>query len=100
MIETTAKIELISINGKKAIGVKIDLGNAPLLVIKGEKGYLMCGYLNIDIAEKLGDAAAVVTGVKDFNEMLSKEVKYVTSKAKELGIHEGMKGIDALKKLM
>ncbi len=95
-----AKIEIIDVDGRRAIGVKIELGKAPLLVIRGEKGYLMCGYLNIEVAERLGDAAAVITGVKDFKDMLTKEVKYVTSKARELGVNEGMKGYEALKKLM
>ena len=30
----------------------------PLLVIKAEKGFLMCGYLNVNAAETLGDTAA------------------------------------------
>ena len=94
------ELELLDIDGRVAVGLKVNLGNAPLLIIKGSKGYMMCGYLNIDVAERLGDIAVVVTGVKEFKDMLDSEVKYVTSKARELGIREGMKGIQALKKLL
>ena len=94
------EIELLSIQGRKVLGIRINLGNAPLLIVKGDKGYLMCGYLNINVAEKLGDVAAVITGVKEFKDMLEGEVRYVTSKARELGIHEGVKGYEALKRLL
>ncbi|HDJ84084.1 MAG TPA: DUF1805 domain-containing protein [Desulfurococcaceae archaeon] len=77
-----------------------NLGNAPLILVKADKGYIMCGYLNIEIAEKLGDAAATVTGVSSIEELLEKNVKAVTSKAKNLGIEPGMKGREALEKLI
>ncbi|MFH1775025.1 MAG: DUF1805 domain-containing protein [Methanobacteriota archaeon] len=32
-------------------------------MIKAEKGFVMCGYLNISAANALGDAAVRVTGV-------------------------------------
>lgn len=93
------EVETLNINGKVVLGIKIALGNTPLLIIKGTRGYMMCGYLNPDVAEKLGDVAVIVTGVKEFKDMISGEVKYVTSKAKELGIEVGMEGYEALKKL-
>jgi uncharacterized protein YunC (DUF1805 family) len=63
----------------------------------GEKGFVMCGFLNVESAEKLGVTAAVVSGVKTFDDVLNGQVKAVTSKAKNLGIEVGMKGADALK---
>ena len=75
-----------------AIGIEITLPNSPpLIVIKGRKGFIMCGYLNIDLANKLGLIAARVVGVKSVEEMLEKEIVNATNKAKELGIKEGMK---------
>ena len=59
----------------------------------------MCGYLNINVAEKLGDIAVMVTGVNNLDEMINKEIKAVTSKAKELGINIGLKVSDILDKL-
>jgi len=80
-------------------GFKIELHNANFLMIVAKKGFIMCGYLNIDTAEKLNDAACVVTGVKNFDEVLNAKIVKLTTKAKELGIKEGMLGKDALKLL-
>lgn len=82
------------ING--CLGVKVHLTKANLLLIVGEKGYVMCGYLNVAAAEEKGEAAAVVKGVSTFSDVLKAEVKAVTSKAKELGVTEGMSGEAAL----
>lgn len=54
-------------------------------------------FLNVDVSERLGVAAAVVSGVKSFEDVLDAEVKAATSKAKSLGVNVGMKGADALK---
>lgn len=94
-------IKQLEIKGKKVIGVEIkNLGNAPLILIKADKGYIMCGYLNIDVAEKLNDTAAIVTGVNSVEEMLEKNIKAATSKARGLGITPGMKCKEALEKLI
>ncbi|NIO36625.1 DUF1805 domain-containing protein [Candidatus Bathyarchaeota archaeon] len=57
----------------------------------------MCGFLNIDTAEKLGVAAAIVSGVESFEDVLATQIKAATSKAKTLGINAGMRGIEAIK---
>jgi uncharacterized protein YunC (DUF1805 family) len=82
------------------LGLRTDLPDSPpLLLITAEKGFVMCGFLNVESAEKLGVAAAVVSGVKTFDDVLNGQVKAVTSKAKSLGVEVGMKGADALKHL-
>jgi uncharacterized protein YunC (DUF1805 family) len=90
-------IETQQING--CLGLKVRMPNANMLLILGEKGYLMCGYLNIAAAEKMGDAAAVVTNVSTFQDVLEAEIKSCTTKARELGVKEGMTGKEALKLL-
>jgi uncharacterized protein YunC (DUF1805 family) len=60
----------------------------------------MCGYLNIDAAEKMGDCACVVKGIKNVDELLAGEVVALTSHAKKLGIELGMTGKEALEKLV
>ena len=80
-------------------GVKVRMHNASLVLILGKKGYVMCGYLNMDAAERLGDAACMVTGVDTFDDVLSARIKAVSAKAKELGISEGMTGREALEML-
>ncbi|CEG11786.1 conserved hypothetical protein [groundwater metagenome] len=81
----------------KSTGIKIDMGNANLLLIKADKGFIMCGYLDMETAEKLKDAACIVKGVKNFDDMLNGKIVKVTTNARELGIKEGMSGKDALK---
>lgn len=92
-------VEQIELEKGTALGVGVELDKAPLLLIKGKKGFLMCGYLNIKAAEKLGDVAAKVTGVGTFGEMLKAEVVEVTEKARGLGIKEGLTGREALEKM-
>lgn len=97
MIHTTP----LRINGKMAIGLKVDLPDSPpLVMIIGQTGFIMCGFLNMEAAEKLNVAAATVSGVKNFDDVLEAEVKAVTSKAERKGIKVGMKGRDAVKLLL
>ena len=74
---------------------KIHLGR-PLLIVKGSKGFLACGYINVDVCNKTGEACAIVSGVKTHDDMLEKELKAVSRKAEELGLKVGMKGSEAL----
>jgi uncharacterized protein YunC (DUF1805 family) len=93
-------IMTVKVDDKSCLGLRADLPDSPpLLLIIAEKGFVMCGFLNVEAAEKLGVAAAVVSGVKTFDDVLNGQVKAVTSKAKSLGAEEGMKGADALKHL-
>jgi uncharacterized protein YunC (DUF1805 family) len=88
----------VKVDGKSCQGLHVDLPESPpLLLIIAEKGFVMCGFLNIEAAEKLGVAAAVVSGVKTFDDVLNAQVKAATSKAKSLGVEAGMKGSEALK---
>lgn len=80
------------------MGLKVDLPESPpLLLIIAEKGFVMCGFLNVEAAEKLNVAAAVVSGVKTFEDVLNAQIKAATTKARNLGVEVGMKGADALK---
>ncbi len=93
-------IKQLEVNGKKILGLEVkNLGKAPLIIAKTDKGYVMCGYLNIEVAEKLGDAAAIVSGVSSVEELLEKPVKAVTTKARSLGVEPGMTGREALEKM-
>jgi len=88
----------LKVDGKACLGLRVDLPDSPpLLLVVAEKGFVMCGFLNVEAAERLGVAAATVSGVKTFEDVLNAEVKAVTSKAKTLGVSVGMKGVDALK---
>jgi uncharacterized protein YunC (DUF1805 family) len=83
-------VENLDINGKAFQGVKIELkGLPPLILIEGDKGFVMCGYLNIDAAESLGAAAALVSGVNSWEDVLNAQIKTATTKAKALGLEPG-----------
>jgi len=98
MIEVTP----IKIDEKTALGLRVELPEspAPLVMIIGQKGLICCGFLNMDAAEKLNVTAAMVSGVKNFNDVLNAEVRATTSKAQAHSIKVGMKGKDALERLL
>ena len=84
------EIDRLVIDGKTFQAMKSTLPELPpLLLIKGENGFIMCGYLNIEVAEKLGAAAAAVSGVNTFTDVLNAEIKAATTKAKNLGVEPG-----------
>jgi uncharacterized protein YunC (DUF1805 family) len=94
-------VEQLKIADKAATGLRVELPDSPPLVaIIGSGGFVMCGFLNIEAAEKLNVTAAMVSGVKNFEDVLRAEVKATTSKAKMKGITAGMKGEEALKLLV
>lgn len=93
-------VEEIKLENGSALGLKMDMEHAPLLVIRAAKGFVMCGYLNMDVANKLGDAAVRVTGVKSFEDVLNAKAVDVSEAAKKLGITTGMPARDALNKML
>jgi len=92
-------IQKIKIGSNVALGVNLELLNANIIVIRAKKGYVMCGYLSMETANRLGDIAAKVKGVKNFDELLKAKVVEVSEKAKENDIKEGMNGREALERM-
>ncbi len=89
-------IEQIALENGTALGLKFEMQNAPLLAIKAEKGFVMCGYLDIDMANTLGDVAVRVRGVNTFEDVLDAQVVGATAAATDLGINMKMNARDAL----
>ncbi len=76
--------------GKKYIDAclfKLDAKN--LIVLKGSRGYIMCGYLNLKVAEKFKDVAVKITGISSIEEALKAKVHSCTSRARKLGVYKG-----------
>jgi uncharacterized protein YunC (DUF1805 family) len=71
----------------------------PLLLLKGKKGLMGCGYLNVDTFNRTGEAGVIVRGVNTHEDMLKVKVVAVSDAARALGIEVGMMGEDALKRL-
>ncbi|MDY2670351.1 MAG: DUF1805 domain-containing protein [Anaerovoracaceae bacterium] len=92
------QIDTIDVNESSVQGVTIaapgGYEHPNMIIVTCKKGYLMCGYLNIEAAEKFGDAAVLVGGA-DVKAVLANPIKGMTSKAAEAGVEEGMTGAQA-----
>jgi uncharacterized protein YunC (DUF1805 family) len=80
--------------------VLIPLGKANLIIAYARQGFIMCGYLDITVAEKIGDVACVVSGVSTIEQLLEKPVVKLTKQAAELGICLGQTARQALEKMI
>ncbi|MFH1771640.1 MAG: DUF1805 domain-containing protein [Candidatus Omnitrophota bacterium] len=90
------KTKRIKIGRKYIQALCMRMQDKSLIVLRGSRGYIMCGYLNLKVAEKFKDTAAMITGVSTINEALKAKVFSVTSSAKKLGIYTGQPVKDAL----
>ena len=88
------------LNGKRLAGLEAELGRANLVLVIAPAGYICCGYLNLALAKKIGDAACMVRGVKTVKDLLSAEIKALTPLARSRGIKVGMSAKAALAKLL
>jgi len=70
----------------------------PLLVMKGSKGFLACGYINPETCNKTEEACAIVSGVNDFEDMKKASIVAVSKAAEAMGIKVGDTGESALAK--
>lgn len=90
----------IPVGDQTAIGIEVKLPKTNLVAVTTDKGYIMCGALDIGLLnERLGDRnilAARAVGVRNFAELLAAPMESVTHEAAKLGIHPGMSGTDAL----
>ncbi|HSB47775.1 MAG TPA: DUF1805 domain-containing protein [Candidatus Bilamarchaeum sp.] len=80
----------ISFEGRTYVVLKEDIGNVPLIIVKARKGYIACSYIDKETAEKVGDIAAFVSGVKSLDDLKKAKIRETTTWAEDLGIREGM----------
>ncbi|MED3961638.1 YunC family protein [Niallia taxi] len=94
----------IVIEEQTFIAVSVQLPKTNLLVVKNDKGYIMCGALDIGLLnEKLKDRKVIAgraVGVKTIEQLLEAPLESVTYEAENLGIHKGIIGKDALLKMV
>ena len=86
----------MNFDGKEFMAYSIPTTNTNVLMIGAENGFLGCGYFNIEIANKVNDVCAIVTGVKTPDDMLDAKVVAVSTAASQMGIELGMTGKEAL----
>ncbi len=91
------KHERIKIGKYHLEAVTLPLGGANLVIIKGRKGYVMCGYLNLKAAQALGDVAIKITGVSDIKDAIKAKVASLSVKAKKIGVYKNQPIKDVLK---
>lgn len=98
------RVEPIILEGHTAIAIEVKLPKTTLLVVTTDKGYIMCGALDVGLLnERLRERniiAARATGVRTIEELLEAPLESVTYTAEDLGIVAGMTGREAILKMM
>jgi len=97
------RMEPIQIDDKTAIGIEVVLPKTTLIAIRTDKGYIMCGALDVRLLnEKLSDRGIIAgraVGVRSLDDLLNAPLESVTHAAEQLGIVPGMIGKEALRKM-
>ncbi|MBU1122295.1 MAG: DUF1805 domain-containing protein [Candidatus Omnitrophota bacterium] len=81
----------IKVGNKYIDAFSIKLSSKNLIVLRGSKGYVCCGYLNLTAAEKFNDVAVKIVKVSTIEEAVGAKVYALSRAAKKLGIHKGQK---------
>jgi len=91
-------------DGHTVIGVEVLLPRTTLLSISTDKGYIMCGALDVALLnEKLKEREIIAgraVGVRTLEQLLDAPLESVTHAAEKLGIVAGMRGYEALKRML
>jgi uncharacterized protein YunC (DUF1805 family) len=98
------KMTPIELEGRTVIGIEVMLPKTTLLAVTTDKGYIMCGALDIGLLnERLkerGIIAARAVGVKTLQELLDAPMESVTHGAEALGVVPGIRGREAIMKML
>jgi uncharacterized protein YunC (DUF1805 family) len=97
------EIKPVDVNGKTVVGVEIGNPDFPekpaIIVLIAKKGLIVCKNFDIDALNERNVTAARVKGLTKIEDALEAKIESCTSKARALGIAEGMTGREALMKL-
>ncbi|WP_240374485.1 YunC family protein [Bacillus piscicola] len=92
----------LSLDGQLFTATTVELPETTLLIVSGEKGYIMCGALDIEVLNgkypKRKIAAGRALGVRTIDQLVEAPLQSVSKAAEELGVKAGMTGKDAMKK--
>ncbi|MDD5044415.1 MAG: DUF1805 domain-containing protein [Candidatus Omnitrophica bacterium] len=91
------KYKKIKVGEKYIEALWVKLLSKNFILLRGSKGYAMCGYLDLKTAEKFKDAAIKIVGVANFRQALNAKVHSLTQPARKLGIYAGQPIKEALK---
>jgi len=94
----------IVIDNQQFTAITVKLPKTNFMAVTSEKGYIMCGALDVALLnEKLkerGIIAGRAVGVRTIEQLLEAPLESVTIEAENRGITVGMKGKDALLKMI
>ena len=94
----------IIIENQQFTAITVKLPKTNFMAVTSEKGYIMCGALDVALLnEKLkerGIIAGRAVGVRTIDQLLEAPLESVTIEAENRGITVGMKGKDALLKMI
>ena len=97
-------MEPIILEGTTFLAVTVKLPKTTLLTVSNEKGYIMCGALDVGLLnDKLKDRQIIAgraVGVKTIEELLNAPLESVTVEAERYGITKGTIGREALIKMV
>lgn len=89
----------LTLDGTMFESVHVPTEKTNILLVKAAGGFVGCGYFDVAVANRVGDAVAIVTGVKTIDDLLAAPIVRLSDKARDLGVAEGMSGREALKRL-
>ncbi|WP_017726369.1 YunC family protein [Halalkalibacterium ligniniphilum] len=94
----------IQIENQTFVAITLVLPKTNFLAVTSEKGYIMCGALDIALLnEKLKERKIIAgraVGVRTIEQLLDAPLESVTLEAEALGIMKGMNGREALLKMV
>lgn len=94
----------ITIGDKTFLAITLKLPKTNFMAVTNDKGYIMCGALDVALLnEKLKERKIVAgraVGVRTIEQLLDAPLESVTLEAEQLGITKGMKGREALLKMV
>lgn len=104
MKESMVTMTPIMIDGHQFTAITVKLPKTNFMAITTEKGYIMCGALDVALLnEKLKDRGIIAgraVGVRTIEQLLEAPLESVTYEAENLGIKAGTIGKDALIKML
>ncbi|RXT05726.1 YunC family protein [Ammoniphilus sp. CFH 90114] len=97
-------VKPITLEGHQVVAISVQLPKTTLLVVTTDKGYIMCGALDVGLLnEKLKDRQIIAgraLGVRTIDQLLEAPLESVTTTAEEHGITAGMTGKEAILKMV
>lgn len=91
------KFKKIKVGKKYIQALSVNLFKRNLVLLRGSKGYVMCGYLNLAVAKKFNDLAVKIVGVDTIEEAIRAKVHSCSRPALKIGIYKGQPIKDVLK---